>query len=215
MSAVEDYLDAVDFYRGLESLDDQLGENPFIAAFAPVTLMASGGFFAMTHFQTRKTTEDLDYILPEWAHDEEIKTPIRNAIGEVAEKHKYMADWANDNMALFVTRKAKKLLMENAIKQDIVLWSGENIRILAAPVEWALETKLRRLHAKPRGRKAQSDMSDVLILLKSLGNEKGGKLDMEYYRTLNVNGFDIVPSVETMKRVAAVYKTQYNDDIFA
>lgn len=197
-------------------MDVKLGENPFIAAFAPITLMASGGFFAMTHFQTRKTTEDLDYIVdPEWAHDEEIKTPIRNAIGLVAEKHKYMTDWANDNMALFVTRKAKKLLMENAIEQDIVLWSGENIRILAAPIEWALETKLRRLHTKPRGRKAQSDMSDVLALLKSLGDEKGGKLDMEYYRTLNVNGFDIEPDVQTMKRVAAAYKTQYNEDIFA
>jgi hypothetical protein len=103
-------------------LDAKLGEDPFIIAFAPITLMASGGFFAMTHFQTRKTTEDLDHIVdPEWAHDEEIKTPIRNAIGLVAEKHKYMTDWANDNMALFVTRKAKKLLMENAIEQDIVL----------------------------------------------------------------------------------------------
>jgi hypothetical protein len=38
-------------------------------------------------------------------------------------------------------------------------------------------------------------MSDVLALLKSLGDEKGGKLDIEYYRTLNVNGFDIEPDV--------------------
>lgn len=57
-------------------MDVTLGENPFLAAFAPITLMASGGFFAMIHFQTRKTTEDLDYIVdPGWADDEEIKTP--------------------------------------------------------------------------------------------------------------------------------------------
>lgn len=51
--------------------------------------------------------------------------------------------------------------MENAIKQDIVLWAGENIRILAAPVEWALETKLRRIYNGIRGHKAKTDMSDV------------------------------------------------------
>lgn len=37
---------------------------------------------------------------------------------------------------------------------------------------------------------------------------------MEYYRTLNTNGFDVVPDIETMRRVEAAYKEKFNEDIF-
>lgn len=183
-------------------MDAKLAEYPFIVAFAPINLMAVGGFLAVTYLRNRASTEDIDYILdPEWANDEAIKKPICDTISEVAHMHKYSPSWVNADVGLFVSKRAKQVLMENAIKQDIVLWAGENIRILAAPVEWALETKLRRIYNGIRGHKAETDMSDVLAILKWLRDKKGGKLDMEYYRTLNTNGFDVVPDIETMRRV--------------
>lgn len=186
-----------------------------ITAFAPINVMVGGGFLAVTYLKNRKTTEDLDYILdPEWAHDEDIKGPIRSAISEVAKQHKYFADWANEDAALFVADNSRKLLMDDAIKQNIVLWSGENVRILAAPVEWALERKLRRIYIAGRGRKAELDMSDAVAMLKFLCDKKGDKIDLEYYRTLNINGFDVLPDYETMQRVADEYKAKYDEDIF-
>lgn len=196
-------------------MDAKLGEIPVIIAFAPINLMAVGGFFALTYLKNRTATEDMDYLLdPEWANDEDIKGPLRDTIKAVARMHEYMPDWANEDAGLFVTKRAREILMEKAIKQDIVLWAGKNIRVLAAPVEWVLETKLRRIYNGVRGRKSETDLSDALAILKSLRDKKAGKLDMEYFRTLNTNGFDPVPDIGTMRRVAAAYKEKYNEEAF-
>lgn len=167
------------------------------------------------YLKNRQATEDMDYLLdPEWAKDDDIRTPLREAIVAVAEMHGYSHDWANEEGGVFVTSEARAELMGEAIKQDIVLWSGENIRVLAAPVEWALERKLRRIHNADRGRKAELDLSDALAMLKLLRDRKGDKLDMEYHRTMNRNGFDVLPGVQTMQRVAAAYQAEYNEEIF-
>ena len=186
-----------------------------ITAFAPINLMVAGGFFAVTYLKNREATEDIDYLLdPEWANDEDIKEPLRNGIQAVADMHNYLPGWANEDTGLFVTRRAREVLMRRAIEQDIVLWSGENIRILAAPIEWVLETMLRRVHSNARGRKTEGDLSDALAILKYLRDKHSTKLDMEYYRAQNVNGFDVMPDYSTMRRVAAAYKDKYGEEIF-
>lgn len=200
---------------GLALLDAKLGGNPVIAAFPPMRLVVAGGFFAVAHLKNRQSTQDLDYLLdPELATNEDVRGTIRSAVKEVAEELGYTRDWANEDIAVFVTKKATEQLMKNAIQQDIVLWVGQNIRVLAAPVEWALERKLRRIYAVDRGRKSELDMSDALAMLRFLRDKNGGKLDMEYHRRLNVNGFDVVPDRRTMHSVAAAYRAKYSEDIF-
>ncbi|KAB8264868.1 hypothetical protein BDV32DRAFT_61776 [Aspergillus pseudonomiae] len=235
MQKRKQYLGAEDFYKGKRSapfriqwkclspnpipglrlLDSKLAAIPIIVAFAPIKVIAAGGFFAVAHLKNRQTTKDLDYLLePDWANDNDIKQSLREAIVQVADELGYPQNWANDDVALFVTKQARHLLMSLALKQNIVLWSGNQITVLSAPVEWALERKLRRIYAADRGRKAELDLSDALAMLNLLKNDKGGKLDMEYYRTLNINGFDVVPDHETMQRVSAAYKAKYNEEIF-
>lgn len=80
---------------------------------------------------------------------------------------------------------------------------------LAAPLEWALERKLRRIHAADRGRKAEYDMVDAIALLKELRVRNKGPLDEESIRTMNMNGFDVLPDHETMRRVAREYRHKY------
>ncbi|KAE8146058.1 hypothetical protein BDV25DRAFT_144078 [Aspergillus avenaceus] len=209
------YLEAEDFYQGLALLDAKLSVIPVVVAFAPIKVIAAGGFFAVAHLKNRPTTKDLDYLLePDWANDDDIKQSLREAIADVADELGYPQNWANEDVALFVTKQARKRLMDRAVEQNIVLWSGDYITVLSAPVEWALERKLRRIYAADRGRKAELDLSDALAMLNLLKNTQGGKLDMEYYRTLNINGFDVVPSPEAMLRVAAAYRARYNEDIF-
>ncbi|OJK02582.1 hypothetical protein ASPACDRAFT_39889 [Aspergillus aculeatus ATCC 16872] len=140
MDAANDSLES----QGLTALDREMGSDEFIVAFAPIRLIAAGGFLAVTYLRSRESTGDIDYLIdPEFAGDQHIQ-----------------------DMVNFVTKKAWQTLVEEAEKQNIVLFSGENIEILAAPLEWVLERKLRRIHAADRGRKAEYDMEDALALLK-------------------------------------------------
>ncbi|TEY83987.1 hypothetical protein BOTCAL_0023g00060 [Botryotinia calthae] len=159
---------------GLEELDKEMSNDPYLVAFAPSEIVTAGGFLAVWHLSSREATGDLNYIIhPEWSTDDEIKEPFQNAVLE-----------------------------------------GDNIFVYAAPIEWALERKLRRIYVGGRDRKAQFDISDAVAMLKYLKDAKG-PLDREYIRTLDMNGFDVVPDDHTMNRVAAEYQRVYGEEVFA
>lgn len=199
---------------GLETLDAEMGINPYLSAFGPIKLITAGGFLAVSYLGSRKTTGDLDYLLdPKWAHDSDIKNPLREAMGRVGERLQFNNDWINEDIALFVTKESREYLFREAQKQQIVLWEGPNLMVLAAPMEWALERKLRRIHAGNRDRKAEFDLQDALAILKFMRDKKG-PLDKEYIRRLNVNSFDMTPDNATMDRVAAAYRNEFDEEVF-
>ena len=114
-----------------------------------------------------------------------------------------------------VTKNTRELLFKEAEKQNVVLFDGNCIRVLAAPIVWALERKLRRVFMVDRGRKSELDMSDCLAMLKYLRDRSAmGQLDREYIQQLNANGFDVVPGDEAMEIVAEEYRKKYGEDIF-
>lgn len=51
-------------------MDKALGEDEMIYAFSLIMMVSSGGFLAVSYFQNRLTTEDIDVIIdPEHASD--------------------------------------------------------------------------------------------------------------------------------------------------
>ena len=70
-----------------------MSKDDFLAAFAPINVVTVGGFLAVTYFKNREATGDLDYMIePQWAQDDEIKSPLKNAINSVAKKEKFELD---------------------------------------------------------------------------------------------------------------------------
>jgi hypothetical protein len=192
-----------------------MGRSVWLTAFAPIRLVSAGGFLAMTYLKNRDSTGDIDYLIePEFAQDQDIQSALREAVTSVAEQLAYNDDWINEAMAIFVTKEARESLFEQAEKQDIILFKGENLEILAAPLEWSLKRKLRRIYTGNRDRKAQSDMADAVALLKQLRDKNKGPLNVESIRTMNLNGFDVSPDHGTMKGVADFYRRTYNEEIF-
>lgn len=201
---------------GLEALDSEIENDPWLGAFAPLTLIAADGFVAVTYLQSRESTEDLDYLIePRWAQDDDIKKPLREVIDKVGSQMKFNADWINEELALFVTKVSSVLLFEEAQKQNIILWESRNLLILAAPMAWAFERKLRRIATADRGQKSELDLEDALAMLKHLRERNDGLLlDREHIRRLNVNSFDIIPDSATMDFVAAAHRAKYQEEIF-
>lgn len=193
-----------------------MGKDEWLFAFSPITLLSAGGFLAVNLFRNRESTEDLDYLIePKWTHDDDIKGPLRSAMVRTARHLGFAEDWANDEMALFVPDISKQRLFEAAQKQNIVLWEGTNLRVLAVPLKWALERKLRRIHDETHNSKRESDMDDSLALLKYLRAQNGGPLNMEQIRTLNFSSIEMPPDHATMMTVAAAYRKRYNEEAFA
>ncbi|ESZ91176.1 hypothetical protein SBOR_8441 [Sclerotinia borealis F-4128] len=215
MASVKTYLNADDFKQGLQELDKEMEKSNFLTAFAPIEVVTAGGFLAVWYLKSRESTGDLDYIIhPEWSSDAEIKSPLQEAVWAVAEKCNFNMKWMNDEMGLFTTSETDRKLFAQAKNENVVLFEGNNIVVRAAPIEWALERKLRRIFVGGRDRKAELDMSDAMAMLKYLKEAKG-PLDREYIRTLNMNGFDVVPDNATMNRVAAEYRRIYGEEAFA
>lgn len=124
-----------------------MSKNEWFIAFAPITLLSAGGFLAMEYLKNRESTGDLDYIIePQRANDDDIKLPLSAAMVKAAGRASLTEDWAKDEMSFFVPGWAREKLLEEAEKQNIVLWQGANLRILAVPLTWALERRLRRIH---------------------------------------------------------------------
>lgn len=192
-----------------------MGQDVWLAAFAPIRIITAGGFLAVSYLKNRDSTGDIDYLIdPEFVEDKEVQDALHKAILSVARQLQYNNEWINEAMAIFVTKTARQQLFQEAEKQDIVLFKGENLEVLAAPIEWALERKLRRIHAADRDRKAELDMVDAVAFLKHLREQNNGPLDLESIRTMNVNRFDLLPDHRTMQQVADAYRREHNEEIF-
>lgn len=192
-----------------------MGQDVWLIAFAPIRIISAGGFLAVTYLQNRESTGDVDYLIePSLAGDKEVQGALHEAVRSVARKLEFNKDWFNEAMAIFVTQKTRQTLFEQAEKQGIILFKGENLEILAAPIEWALERKLRRIHTGNRDRKAEIDMADAIAILKHLRTKNNRPLDLESVRTMNANGFDVLPDHRTMRQVADEYRRVHNEEIF-
>ncbi|TVY86968.1 hypothetical protein LAWI1_G006884 [Lachnellula willkommii] len=204
MPSNKKFLKAEDFEKALKRLDKEMSKDNFLAAFAPINIVTIGGFLAETYY----------IIDPQWAQDDEIKVPLKMAINSVAKKENFEGDWMNDGLHIWASAEASKTIFEQAYKQGILLFDSESLKVWAAPFEWALERKVRRVAYSDRGDK-KVDMEDALALFKHFRKANGGPLDMEYFRKLNINGFDMNPETHHMEMVAANYRYMYKEDLFS
>ncbi|KJF61277.1 uncharacterized protein CIMG_12534 [Coccidioides immitis RS] len=208
-------LDKAKLNQGLAALDAAMGQEPMIYAFSPITMISPGGYPAVAYFQNRSSTEDVDVIIdPEHAVDKDVATAIRNTMKQVGEDLLFGRKWINEDVSMFLTPQARQSLFQDATKQNIVLWDGPHLRVLAAPLEWGLETKLRRLSTTPNHPKVVSDMNDIVVILKFLIDRNGAPLKQNTIQSLNRNGFDVAIKDDVIKKAAAEYQAQYGTQPF-
>lgn len=96
---------------GLAALDDEMGRNMWLAAFAPIRPITAGGFLAVSYLKNRDSTGDIDYLIdPEFVGDKEIQNALNEAVCSVAERLHYNYEWINEAMAIFVTKETRRTL---------------------------------------------------------------------------------------------------------
>lgn len=179
-------------------------KDEWLIAFAPITLLSAGGL-SRCEFSTkqRKYRGDLDYFLePQWADDMDIKRPLQDAMRRTAKRLGFSGGWVNEEMSFFVKPGSRQRLFEEAERQQIILWEGTNLRVLALPLEWALERKLRQIHNNMQTSKRESDIDAALALLRYLRAKDQGSLERKYIQALNICSTEMPPDNATMDVIA-------------
>ncbi|KAJ5928332.1 hypothetical protein N7466_007288 [Penicillium verhagenii] len=174
----------------------------------PKKYLNAKDFEDVSYLKNRESTGDL------FAGDKDIEGAFKSIVLSVASQLNYNEEWVNGEIGIFITKKTRQALFKQAIEQGITLFKGENLEVLAAPIEWALKHKLRRINTGDQDRKVESDIIDVIALLKYIKEHNNGPLDLEKIQTIKMNRFNVIPYHRTMQRVAEVYRQNYNKDIF-
>ena len=151
-------------------------------------MMSGGGFLAVSLFQTRHSTRDLDYILdPAFDKVKKIHTKLAKAIATVAKDQGWPKDWLNDSMQVFTAGNAKLELFQASVSQGEVLWQSRNIIIYAIQWEWQLDHKLKRITTENQPR--ETDFSDAVELLHRIVKKNNGPVRRETVKSWNTNIF--------------------------
>jgi hypothetical protein len=92
--------------KGLTTLDQAMGENPWLVAPAPIRPIAAGGFLAVSYLKNRESTGDVDCLINlEFATVNDIQNALKGTIRSLARDLRYIDDWINEATAIFVTTK--------------------------------------------------------------------------------------------------------------
>ncbi|KAI9374708.1 hypothetical protein BJX61DRAFT_496969 [Aspergillus egyptiacus] len=116
--------------QGLAELEAGMSKDVWLAAFAPIKLIAAGGFLAVTYLSCRDSTGDIDYLIqPEFVGDAEIQGAFHEAFLPVAPRLKYNNEWMNEAVSTFVRNETREELFRLAEDQDCldkaVAFSGD------------------------------------------------------------------------------------------
>ncbi|KAG5988483.1 hypothetical protein E4U52_006540 [Claviceps spartinae] len=171
---------AEDFQNALSALDEEIAKSKNLRAVAPVKLLSAGGFVAVTLFQNRLSTQDIDYIMdPNTNNGAKIKDKLQRAINSVARKHALSEEWINSRMEIFAVGETRQHLFRASIEQNVILWHGTHLIIYAAQWEWSLARKLKRIGSQRR----EVDVSDALEILAIVVRERGQPLTWEHVKS--------------------------------
>lgn len=181
---------------------------------APIRLLSVGGSLAVLLCGNRASSTDIDCLLdPHVAEDADYAAEWKAVVDRAAAAAQYDDDWLNQHLAIFVRRDKRKPLFLESVQQDIVMYRASNLVIYAGRLDWALECKVRRVsYSQERQRTKNVDTTDAAAIIRLMREQQGKPITAEYLRSLNYNGFDLPPSDDAIKNIAAYYREHYGED---
>ena len=179
-------IDWADGWTGLRAVDAAIESSDLLMSVAPLRFMTVGGMLAVSLFENRPTTKDIDFLLdPNVDAVREYHAEVRRIINEVGEKHGFNDDWMNDELKIFIRQSNRLNMFLQSVEQGMVVHEGKNLVVYAGRLDFALERKLRRLNGdniRPR----DLDLSDAVALVHML-KDPDHPLSWQYCQSLDDN----------------------------
>jgi hypothetical protein len=189
----------------LSLLDSAIEASELLVGIAPIRFVTIGGMLAVSLFQNRKTTKDIDFLLdPNVDAVEEYRQEVFRVIRIVAERRGLNEDWMNDELRIFVRRPNRLTLFLQSVEQNLVVYRGRRIIVYAGRLDFALERKLRRINERDQNRPRDLDLSDAVALLHSLKGD-GHPLSWNFVQKLDENAIGMQVGEAGIKAVSQKY----------
>ncbi|KMP07972.1 hypothetical protein CIRG_07653 [Coccidioides immitis RMSCC 2394] len=190
--------------------DEEIGKSKNLRKAVPIKLVAVGGFVAVSYFQNRASTEDLDYMIdPALENLTKIEDKLGRAIKNVADKKGYDEGWVNDKLRLFAVGDSAQPLFRDSVAQNVVLWEGKNLIVYAVKWEWSLARKVKRIGSTRR----EADVSDAVALLRKIVEENGRPISRERAKSWDQIVFTPIED-SALDKVAEEYEKKYESSGF-
>lgn len=122
--------------------------------------------------------------------------------------------WINGSVTLFLTQSACNSLFNDAEKQNIILWPGENLRVLASITGMELEAEALVCLHQASSSEGNSLILKMSVILNALIDQNKGPLERDTIQRLNRNRFNVVIRDRVLSRVAKAHQERYGDNPF-
>ncbi|KAG5982776.1 hypothetical protein E4U55_001382 [Claviceps digitariae] len=200
--------------RALAMLDAKIASSDLLMNVAPLRLVTVGGCLAVRLCHNREASYDIDCIFdPHVTSFKEYSAEFDLMIQQVACEGGYYKDWLSQQVNIFVSHERRSNLFRDSVHQDIVVYSGKNLVVYAGRLDWALESKVRRVsHSDSRRGQLDVDLPDAAALIHLMRGGGGGlPISFQYLRELNLNGFDLPPTEFALREIADCYFKMYGE----
>jgi len=159
--------------------------------------------------KSRASTSDVDFFYRTKTKNNDVSNVTRAA--EDARKILKLGEqWLNNHTAVFMDEGLIKILYDEAVQQDEVVFNKSGLKVYAAPWRYALAAKLDRL-AKPGAR--PYDMSDAADYLARLIAKRGGTVKRsELGQWAKEFDFKPEPTKQLIDKLAEEYKKKTHKD---
>ncbi|KAG8628461.1 hypothetical protein KVT40_004334 [Elsinoe batatas] len=137
-----------------------------------VTLYTCGGAINTIHLQSRASTADVDFFLPNMPQNiaSTIEAAATHAIARMSVP--LSDDWLNNTQTLMISRRIQTMIAEEARQQNTIVFRKRGLTVLAVPWSYALMAKIDRM-SNPSKTKAY-DPIDAAVYLRQYIQIHGG-----------------------------------------
>ncbi|EEP80015.1 predicted protein [Uncinocarpus reesii 1704] len=139
-----------------------------------LTIVAVGGAVNTILLKTREVTHDVDFFNGNLSYRVSQADLLRDAAAEAASRSSVPLgrNWLNNSTALYMPKELQIEMTEAAMAQDKVIFQKPGLRVLAAPWDYAISTKLDRMG---KAHRRDYDVNDAAIYLRQYIRNHGNK----------------------------------------
>jgi hypothetical protein len=113
-------------------LDHAIGQSDILADVIPIHMLSYGGFLAVCLFGNRASTKDIDVLIQPNVRDSPVhRDELVRLMRAVAGELRYIRNWINDDLTVFVPGTHRQRLLEDSIEQGTAVFEGNNLVIWA------------------------------------------------------------------------------------